>query len=152
MKIRIETKVAQHFEQVAAGFDEALFKALAPRLLPTKVLRFDGSRTGDEVHLTLGPGPLAQRWEALVVEHGQTETEIYFVDHGKKLPFPLKSWIHTHRIQKANGGGTVIVDAIDFQTLHPLLNYLFFPIFWWLFKIRQPVYRRTFSEGYIRGN
>lgn len=145
MKIQLETEVAQPFEQVAAGFDESLFKALAPRLLPTKVLRFDGSRTGDEVHLAIGPGPLAQRWEALVIEHGQDESEFYFVDQGKKLPFPLKSWVHTHRIRKRSAGGTLIVDAIDFQTIHPLLNYLFYPFFWWLFKIRKPVYRRSFS-------
>ena len=145
MEIKIATHVSQDYNRVFEGFTEDLFQNLAPSIIPTKLLRFDGSKKGDEVHLMIGPGKLAQRWEALVVEDGKDQNKIYFIDVGQRLPFPLKEWKHRHLIQNNPEGGTIIVDHITFKTVHPLLAPLFYPFFWWMFWIRKPVYRKFFS-------
>jgi len=145
MRIVIKSLVEQDYRSVFQGFDEELFKALAPRLMPVQVVRFDGCREGDEVHLKVGPGPLAQNWEAKVIEFREGPEEIYFVDTGQRLPFPLRRWRHRHRMIK-QGQQTLIVDDIQFRSLSILLDPLVYPFLWALFRIRKPVYQRWFGK------
>lgn len=51
--IRIETPVEQDMKSVSAQFDNKLFDVLQPPFPPVKILRFDGSAVGDEVHVKL---------------------------------------------------------------------------------------------------
>ena len=53
MHIQITTTVAQDFETVFGRFDEDLFLALNPPLLPVQLNCFDGCNKGNEIHLTL---------------------------------------------------------------------------------------------------
>ena len=71
---------------------ERLFNKLAPPFPRAKLLRFDGSTTGDVVEVELQFGLFKQRWQSLIVEHGQDSQSIWFVDEGKQLPFFLKSF------------------------------------------------------------
>jgi hypothetical protein len=64
MRIRITTLVTQNYRQVADRFDQNLFKALNPPFPPVKLLRFDGSRKGDEVHLQLNFLLFKQVWKS----------------------------------------------------------------------------------------
>jgi len=102
LKILLKTQVEQDYQTVYERFDRDLFLALKPPLLPLELKRFDGSKTGDEVHIRLGKGFLAQDWNAKIVEDKLTEDEAYFVDEGIKLPFFLKNWQQnpypTHRL------------------------------------------------------
>ena len=75
MKILIKTTVQQNYKKVWKGFNQELFEALKPPLLPLELRRFDGSETGDEVHIRLGKGFLSQDWNALIIEHGGNEKE-----------------------------------------------------------------------------
>ena len=141
MHIKIATQVAQDYDTVYERFDRDLFEALAPPLMPLKLLRFDGSRTGDEVHIAIGP----IRWHALIVDHGRSATENYFVDKGTVLPFFLKTWEHRHRILK-DGSGSIIVDDIRYTTpFGKVGDLLFYPSLYAQFAMRKPVYRRYFG-------
>ena len=53
MKINVSTPVEQDIQYVWDNFNVKLFQALNPPFPPVKVLRFDGSEKGSEVHLEL---------------------------------------------------------------------------------------------------
>ena len=146
MKIKLTTKVEQDYKTVYKGFDKDLFVALKPPLLPLELLRFDGSKTGDEVHIRLGKGWLSQDWNALIVEDKVTDEEAWFIDEGTMLPFFLKSWRHRHLIIKADSG-SLIVDDIIYKTPTWLTDYLLYPLMWLQFAARKPVYRRVFGKN-----
>lgn len=142
MKIEIATKVNQDYKSVWAGFDEDLFTALKPPpIIPFKLLRFDGSNEGDEVHVSVA----GQIWHAKIVEQTETESEIYFVDVGSKLPAPLKSWRHKHRMLRNVDGTCTIIDDIEYSTGKKWLDKLIYPVMYQQFAARQPVYRRYFA-------
>ena len=145
MKILIKTEVEQDYRKVFEGFDESLFMELKPPLLPLKLLRFDGSRKGDEVHIQLGAGFVKQRWDALITEDGEKDGELYFIDKGIQLPFFLKDWKHHHRVLES-GEGAIIIDEIYFKSPFFLFDYLLYPILYLQFYARKPVYKRVFKR------
>jgi|AntRauTorckE5430_2_1112549.scaffolds.fasta_scaffold06714_2 ligand-binding SRPBCC domain-containing protein len=146
MKILIKTTVEQDYKTVFNRFDEALFLALKPPLLPLTLRQFDGSMEGDEVKITLGKGFLSQDWDALIIEQAESEDEIYFIDKGVKLPFFLKTWRHRHRILKLKNGKSEIIDDIEYSTpLGKPMDFLMFPLMYLQFLVRKPVYKRYFK-------
>jgi ligand-binding SRPBCC domain-containing protein len=146
MRIKITTLVTQNYRQVADKFDENLFKALSPPFPPVKLLRFDGSRKGDEVHLELNFLLFRQVWKSLITEDGVKEGEVYFIDKGTQLPFFLSYWQHTHRICQ-QGAHTAIIDDIQFKTPFFLFDFLMYPVLYGQFLYRKPVYRKLFGNG-----
>ena len=86
MTIRLESIVNAPIDKVKSHFAKDLFTYLLPP--GAKLLRFDGSQTGDIVHLRL---PGAGEWMSEIVSHGEGEGEWYFVDQGKILPMGLKA-------------------------------------------------------------
>ena len=108
MRLLLRTDVNQSLEQVAAGFDEKLFEELAPPFPRVELERFDGSKQGHIVAMTLHIGPIKQRWVSEIVANGETEKEWYFIDEGRKLPSPLKFWQHRHRLRRLPSGGGYI--------------------------------------------
>lgn len=147
MKIIIKTIVEQDYLTVGKGFDQSLFEALKPPLLPLTLKRFDGSQTGDEVHIQLGKGIFSQDWNALIIEHGEDENEVYFIDKGSKLPFFLKDWKHRHRILRQDNNQAMIIDDIDYTTPFRLMDYLMYPIMYLQFWVRKPVYKKVFRSA-----
>jgi ligand-binding SRPBCC domain-containing protein len=146
MKILIKTTVEQDYKTVFNRFDEDLFLALKPPLLPLTLRQFDGSMEGDEVKITLGKGFLSQDWDALIVEQAESEDEIYFIDKGVKLPFFLKTWRHRHRILKLKNGKSEIIDDIEYSTpLGKPMDFLMFPVMYLQFWARKSVYKRYFK-------
>ena len=87
MKITISTKVDQSYLEVKAGFTESLFKKLSPPFPPVRLLRFDGSETGDIVSLELNFIFFRQKWNSHITEDQTTAQEFFFVDEGVELPF-----------------------------------------------------------------
>lgn len=145
MHIKLTTLVSQNYKKVADNFDEKLFKALNPPFPPVKLLRFDGSCKGDEVHLELNFLLFRQVWKSLIIENGKTREEVYFIDKGIQLPFFLSYWKHTHRIRK-HGEHTVIIDDIHFRTPFLLFDFLMYPLLYGQFIYRKPVYKKYFSS------
>jgi ligand-binding SRPBCC domain-containing protein len=115
MHIKIKTSVPMDYKSVAARFNADLFQALTPPFPPVRLLRFDGSSKGDEVHLELNFIIFKQIWKSLIIEDATSTQEVYFIDEGFQLPFFLKYWRHKHRIVK-DGDHTKIIDDITFHT------------------------------------
>lgn len=142
MKLLFKTPVTKDLQTVKSAFDRELFEYLAPPLIPAKLERFDGSKTGDEVHLKLGP---FQRWVSLITEDKEDPGVWYFVDEGQILPWPLKYWRHVHRVE-STPEGSLIVDDIEFKTASTLLDKLMYPVLWQIFSLRPKRYQSFFSR------
>jgi ligand-binding SRPBCC domain-containing protein len=147
MRFVIQTKIKDsHHKEVFSLFDEKLFSALAPPFPPFKLQRFDGCKTGDEVHIVLGAGSFKQLWHSLIIDNQESSKESYFVDEGKILPFFLKTWLHKHII-KQEGKDVIIVDDIQLSWTSPLWKVLIYPGLYLSFLYRKPVYKSYFSKA-----
>jgi ligand-binding SRPBCC domain-containing protein len=144
MNLQIITTVQKSYKQVFGLFTKELFLKLSPPFPKVKLIRFDGSEKQDKVIVELDFLIFKQEWESVITEKVETKEEIYFVDEGTRLPFFLKKWKHTHRIVK-NGEHTDIVDDIEFETPFRPLNILFYPILYFQFAYRKPIYKKIFS-------
>lgn len=102
--------------------------------------RFDGCKTGDEVHLDLGFG---MQWVSLIIEHHFEDNNYKFIDKGIKLPFFLDKWQHTHLIQWNNDKtATLITDNIEYTAKPPLFDALLYPILYPQFSYRKSQYEK----------
>lgn len=147
MKIKLTTLVEQNFITIFQQFDLKLFKALRPPLMPLNVRRFDGCKKGDEVHLELGKGPFKALWVSLITDAQENDRECFFIDEGRQLPFPLKTWHHKHLIQRIDDHKSHIIDDIDYSTGSMLMDRIVYPVLYAQFALRGPVYRKYFSKG-----
>jgi ligand-binding SRPBCC domain-containing protein len=145
MRLYFSTLVSCSIKEVWERFDQDLFLALNPPFPPVCLLRFDGCQQGDEVHLKLGFWPLQQSWVSLITSQQTSTEKIVFVDEGQQLPFFLCSWRHEHRLEQQKGH-TTIIDAIEYHAPIKLLEWILWPILWWQFRYRQPVYRSYFNK------
>lgn len=145
MKIRIETPVTQDYRTVFAGFTKDLFVELTPPGIPVELLRFDGSRKGDEVHLLLKFPGFPQKWVSEITQDECTDDECYFIDEGRELPFFLKQWRHVHRIVR-EGDGARIIDDIEFRVPIPGMQLGVYPALYQQFRARRPIYQRIFGK------
>lgn len=144
MEIKISTKVNQDYQTVFKNFDRELLEKLTPSFIPFELLKYDGSRTGDEVHILLNVLGLNQLWITDITENSNDLEEIYFVDQSSKLPFFLKYWHHKHRILKVKNGSKII-DEVTFKTPFKFLDYLCYPVMYLLFYYRKHIYKREFK-------
>jgi len=115
MNINLITNIARPLDEIKDSLGEQLFRLLTPEKLHLKVSRFDGIYENASFEIKLGYGPLQGKWVGRIIEVGESENEYYFVDVGESLPFPLKSWRHTHRFMKnLHGNSTDVIDQIEF--------------------------------------
>lgn len=140
MTITLRSTVAADLETVYKRFDADLFRYLLPP--GAQLLHFGGSKTGDRVHLKL---PLAGEWLSEITEDYQSPNLYYFIDEGRTLPFPLKTWRHKHGLHR-NGNGTTIEDRMTFSTGNRMLDGLFAPLLWLAFVPRVWQYKRYFGR------
>lgn len=144
MKLSITTNVTKPYKDVFRFFTKELFIKLSPPFPKVKLLRFDGSEKQDKVIVELDFFLFKQEWESIITEKSETKEEIYFIDEGVKLPFFLKKWKHIHRIMK-DGDKTNIVDDIEFETPFRPFDILFYPILYFQFAYRRPIYQKVFG-------
>lgn len=148
MKIRISTPVKGNYKEVMARFDQQLLEQLTPPGISAKLLRYDGSKPGDIVHIQLTIlGILKQEWISEITEEGEDDQRIFFVDegNGKQLPSFLSTWKHQHIVEN-DDPDSVIVDDIEYTTPFFLLDWLMYPMIFLQFIYRKPIYRRVFNE------
>ncbi len=145
MKFRIKTLVEQDYEMVWKGFNRDLFEALSPKFPKINLLRFDGCRKEDEVHLELIFPFFKQNWNSKIISSETLPQGYEFVDQGIKLPFFLSFWEHHHQIYQ-DFDRTFIVDAIEFKAFNIFFECLIFPSIWFSFKNRSPVYKNFFKQ------
>lgn len=144
MRIHITTAVRQPYREVAQKFDQNLFVALSPPFPRVRLLRYDGNRPGDEVHVRLHFGFFRQTWHSLITAADAQPGLVYFVDEGRKLPFFFRYWRHRHEIRQ-HGTGSLIVDDVTFRSPNRLFDLLLYPLVYLQFAYRKPVYRRLFG-------
>ena len=109
-----------------------------------ELIRFDGSKTGDEIHLKLTPP--GTTWISIITDDFITENEATFVDEGKQLPPGLKYWKHIHRIRKVSETESIIEDDISFKGSFGLLTLLLLPVLWMSFYPRKKAYTKYFKS------
>ncbi len=146
MHLRITTPVAGNYLEIMARFDQSLFEALKPPFGKVELVRFDGSVTGDRVHIRLFlPLVAPQDWISEITDHGQNEQEAWFLDEGKTLPFFLSYWKHRHVVLN-KGDHALIVDDITFLGNEWLPSWMLYPVLWMQFAARKSVYQRIFGK------
>ncbi|HXH30723.1 MAG TPA: hypothetical protein VNJ01_07905 [Bacteriovoracaceae bacterium] len=144
MRIQFSARVRQSVDVIRERFDESLFTALMPAWVPSKLVRFDGCAPRDEVHLVVGP--LHQDWVSVITKETQTPSGWSFVDEGKLLPWPFRSWHHHHRVDRISEDESLIVDDITYQCKPGLLSIFAWPVLWLVFSSRPASYQRYFSR------
>jgi ligand-binding SRPBCC domain-containing protein len=140
MNITLRSKVNRDLTSVYNKFDHNLFRYLLPP--GAQLIDFGGSKKGDVVHLKL---PLAGEWISEITEDGQAEDMCYFVDEGRKLPFPLKKWKHKH-VLYGTGKGTIIEDNMTYSTGNLITDLLFYPVLLLSFLPRVWQYKSYFKS------
>ena len=138
MKITLRSSVNGEMEVIQGHFDANLFRYLLPP--GAQLIEFGGSRKGDRVHLNL---PIVGEWISEITEDKATDDIFYFIDVGKKLPFPIKKWQHKH-ILRRNGKKTIIEDHMKFSTGTMVSDILFYPFLYFSFLPRTWQYGRYF--------
>ena len=153
MRLSFTTTVGQSYHDVVAGFTLELFQKLTPTFPPVKVVRYDGCKKGDEVHIEMVVPVLnrTELWVSRITKAGEITShdvfadEWFFIDEGVKLPFFLTAWRHVHRVVKGENGGAVIIDDIEYRAPW----YLLFGVHLVLsaqFAARQPIYQEYFKR------
>ena len=94
------------------------------------LLRFGSCKKGDLIEIQFLK-PLKSLW---VIENGQSDTQVYFIDEGKTLPYGLAEWKHQHIIQKTGKKTCEIIDNIEYKGKNKLINFI--PFFYLLIKVR----------------
>ena len=140
MNITLRSKVTGEFTAIYERFDDRLFRYLLPP--GAQLIEFGGSNKGDIVHLKL---PLAGEWISEITENGTSEDSCYFIDEGRKLPFPIKEWRHKHILHRA-GNNTVVEDNMNFSTGYIFTDILFYPVLFFSFLPRVWQYNRYFKN------
>lgn len=144
MQIVIQTEVAGNFRSVMDQFDRDLFEALSPPIGKIEVVKFTGSKTGDQVHLRF-VRPIQAEWISDITDHGSRDNELFFVDEGRKLPPGLKYWKHEHVVRKVNANRSLIIDRIHFKSYFWLLSILLYPLLFFTFYPRKKQYKSYFG-------
>lgn len=142
-RIVVRTKVACPFSLVVAEFNEDLFRHLVKGFPPVHIERFDGLNESDEAHLRLlhPKGPL---WVSVMSQFKYKDEQFEFLDVGRKIPWPLMSWEHTHRVEKIGEDHAVVCDDITF-TSFPGTEFICRQIFTSDMKKRGPKYKSYFE-------
>lgn len=146
MKIIIKTSIKKNYVKIFELFNDKLFLALRPPLMSIKLERFDGCNPNDEVHIAIFLlGIIPQKWVSKITEFKQDEKEIYFIDMGLKIPPPIRSWTHRHRIVKLTDTTSEVIDDINYTTGFFLADILLYPFLYFMFFYRVPIYKRELS-------
>lgn len=145
MKLQIETVVAAPMPEVMAGFTRELFLKLAPPFPPVELLRFDGCKPNNVVHLRLNFILFKQDWVSHITDAWATPSTTGFEDQGVRLPFFLGYWRHRHRLEPRSNG-TAIIDDIEYHAPLRTLDFLLWPLLNVQFAYRRPIYRRVFGK------
>ncbi len=145
MRITMSTPVDGYYVDVMKRFDRDLFEALAPPVGMT-VDTFTGSKKGDTVVLKFTI-PYKFIWQSDIIEDGHNEDRAWFVDVGKILPWPLKTWRHEHIVQKVNNHQSIIIDQMEYTCRSAWMNQLIKPVLYAAFNPRKKIYKQYFSNS-----
>jgi ligand-binding SRPBCC domain-containing protein len=144
MNLIFKTPIPRNYKRVAEGFTSELFLYLTPSWLPGKLIRFDGCKIGNEVHIELGHPKLY--WVSEITDEAMTPLSWHFVDEGKVLPWPLKKWRHKHSVVKISDEESQIIDDIEYHCSNKFLEKSIYPMLYSMFSIRPARYKKFFKD------
>ena len=131
-------------KKVKGEFNNILFLKHLTKLLPVKIIEWDGTYDGAKAHLAFW----LFGWRDFIVNHREnTEDDVKFsfVDEGISLPFYLKSWRHIHGAYKERDL-IIIKDEVNFTTDSKFLDLILFPMLVMPIFIRKILYK-TYDWG-----
>lgn len=141
-KIIFKKKVKSSLSQIEKKINKNFFEKMIPSFYPIGIHDYEGTQDGAEFTLAL-KGPYALKiWKGQLHSFSKNEREYQFVDEGKKLPFPFKSWLHKHRFVESQAGGTYLVDEIEFDCGDEKIEAVMEIILTIYFKYRQLQYQK----------
>lgn len=117
MRLTYRSVIEDHaLEEVFAWHERrGALERLMPQWGHVEILENSGSiRDGSRVVLDVRQGPARFRWELRL-----TDYELNKQFKNVQVSGPLKSWEHTERFARCDGGGTLVEDEIE---LHPPLG------------------------------
>jgi len=146
MNFKISTQIDINYQKVSDGFNQKLFEALAPAFPKLELIRYDGESKGDEVHVLINLFIIKQLWVSIITQSKiESNEEIVFIDEGKLLPAPLKTWKHLHRIKKSNDENICfVIDDVTYSTGFRILDWILLPTFLVQFFARKNKYKKYF--------
>ena len=146
MKINVKTFIQTDSDLVDVFnlFNKDMFYELT-RNAPVKPIRYDGDFVGAEIHLEM-LFPWKDDWVSVITEKSESDHVCFFVDEGKKLPFNIAEWKHTHIIRNTHKG-VIIEDDIYFKSTNVI-----FDRFWWLSFMPQFLLRKRQYKNYLKKN
>jgi len=147
MNITLSAPVKGNYKKVMAAFDRELFEALKPPQGEMEIVKFTGSKKGDQVHMKF-ISPIQAEWISDITEDGANDERAWFVDVGVKLPWPLKTWTHKHIVEKVDEHNSVIIDDMTFTGRNALLTLLLYPAIFIGFYPRKKIYQNYFAKRY----
>lgn len=140
VNIKFENTVSFPYEFVIKNIGREMFLALNPPWSPMKLLKFDGTKVSDEVHLELNLGLKTIPWVSKIVKSDLNDHEFNFVDIGVKIIPGLTSWHHQHIFRKVDSSTTLIIDDIFFETSNSALDLIYVNLFRLQFIYRKFAY------------
>lgn len=147
MKIFISTVVENKLSNIAEKFNKDLFQKLSPPLMELTVLRFDGCKKDDEVHLEMKLfGPIKNKWISKITANELNQEDFYFIDEGTLIPPPLKKWKHVHRVKRLNDTKCLVIDDIEYSTGNKVLDMIIYPALYAMFAYRKPIYIKELKK------
>lgn len=145
MKLIISQKVKGNYKGIFEKFDRNLFEYLTPKFPKMEIVEFGGSKPGNIVHIKF-LSPVKQDWISEITEEQVNEKEAYFIDEGRKLPFPLKEWKHKHIIRKIDDNSSEIIDEMQFSSGIKLFDPFIYPGLFLAFNPRKKLYENYFGK------
>jgi ligand-binding SRPBCC domain-containing protein len=144
MKIIIKTIVAGNYKNVMQQFDIKLFEALAPKSATMHIKEFTGSKKGDKVHIQFVK-PFKADWISDIIEDGYNDTEAYFIDQGRVVPFGISKWQHKHIVKNITNTTCEIIDDITYEGVNLIWTILLYPVLFLGFYPRKKIYKKYFA-------
>ncbi|MAV70316.1 MAG: hypothetical protein CMG04_06080 [Candidatus Marinimicrobia bacterium] len=140
-KVKID---CSDIKKVKGEFNNILFLKHLTKLLPVKIIEWDGTYDGAKAHLAFW----FFGWRDFIVNHRENiedDIKFSFVDEGISLPFYLKSWRHIHGAYKERDL-IIIKDEVNFTTNSKFLDLILFPMLMMPIIIRKILYK-TYDWG-----
>lgn len=80
-----------------------------------KIVSHTGTKRGSVTELDLNFFLFRKKWMLTYIEVEEGE---FFIDRSDTVPFPFKSWEHTHSFEET-GEETVMIDKVKFESYFP---------------------------------
>ncbi len=146
MQLRFISPVNCPFDIVRDHFNLDLLEYLMPAFPPARILEWTGNTKGSKYHVLLNLPGLTMHWAGEVSAQSESGKSFEFTDKSSKMPFPIVSWEHVHRIEKTGERTCAIYDIMEYRCRYRLLEWLIWPGLYFSFRGRKSKYRDFFSK------